>query len=713
MRRRTGGRADPKGLPNGRGRTVLAVTGVFLSAGLGVRLSAQGFPTTPPKATRLAPVHFPPFKEATLPNGLAVVVIEHHEQPVVSVSLAFRAGAIYDPAGKEGLSELAAELLSKGTATRTAEQLASTIEGVGGHLSAGSTEDFLTISVDALSDQLELVFDLLGDVTLHSTFPTSELELARTRALSALALQLSQPGVVAERFFAREIYGRNPYGRSPTRDSYRAVTPDDVTQFARERLRPGGALLVVAGDVTDAQVRDLVTKAFAGWHGAPPSSPTLPAPVTRLTPDILLVHRPGSAQANIVAGNPTIFPTDPVYYPGRVAAQVLGGGPDARLFLILREKKSWTYGAYASLRRHRGLGYWQATAEVRTDVADSALMELLHQIDRIRTELIPDSELTAAKGFLVGSFPLTIETPSQIAGQVANAKLLGLGDDYLRLYRERLSAVTALQARTAAARLFRRNALNLVVVGDGARLYDRLKVIGPVRIVDIDGNALAPGELNPQAARVTLDPAQLASRTDSSQVVVQGKPLGFAVADITRAGDSVVYTEHAVMGGGAFDQRTTVVFSAADAAARRLDQVMSRQGTKAEAHLVYAGGRVKGTNFVPEPDGSLQQVPVDTTVPSGIVDENVAPLVGSSLVLAPGQTLRLAVFTPSEIATKVLTFKVGPAETVVVPAGTFQAYRVDVTGPKTPLVLYVSVDSPHRVVKQEFVGQPVVIELVR
>src|SRR5205823_3851577 len=133
------------------------------------------FPTEPPKPTRLAPVRFPPFKEATLPNGLALVVIEHHEQPVVSVSLAFRAGAIYDPAGKEGLSELTAELLSKGTATRTAEQIASTIEGVGGHLSASSADDFLTISVDALSDQLELVFDLLGDVTLHSTFPTSEL----------------------------------------------------------------------------------------------------------------------------------------------------------------------------------------------------------------------------------------------------------------------------------------------------------------------------------------------------------------------------------------------------------------------------------------------------------------------------------------------------------------------------------------------------------
>ncbi len=209
----------------------------LLSASPSVGLSAQAFPTAPPKPTPLTPVRFPPFKEATLANGLQLVVIEHHEQPVVSATLSFRAGGIYDPAGKEGLSTLAAELLSKGTDNRSAEQIAATIEGVGGTLAATSGDDFLTISADALSDQAELVLDLLGDVTLHPTFPESELELARTRALSALALQLSQPGAVAQRFFGSEIYGRNPYGRSATRESYRAVTRDDVTQFVRQRLR--------------------------------------------------------------------------------------------------------------------------------------------------------------------------------------------------------------------------------------------------------------------------------------------------------------------------------------------------------------------------------------------------------------------------------------------------------------------------------------------
>jgi hypothetical protein len=175
----------------------------------------------------------------------------------------------------------------------------------------------------------------------------------------------------------------------------------------------------------------------------------------------------------------------------------------------------------------------------------------------------------------------------------------------------------------------------------------------------------------------------------------------------------VVYAERSSLGSGTFEQQTTVVFAAADAAARRLDQVMTRQGAKAEAHLTYGAGRVRGTSFAPRPDGSVQQFTVDTAIAPGTVDENVAPFVAAALPLAPGQTVRLAVFTPSEVANKVLTFKVGPPESVTVPAGTFQAYHVDVTGAKFPFVLYVSVATPHRVVKQEFVGQPFVIELVK
>ena len=223
---------------------LLLVAGVSL----GDRLAAQdSFPARPPKPTRLTPARYPPYEEATLPNGLAIVVVARHAQPLVSVSLSFKAGGVYDPAGKEGLAELAAQLLTKGTPTRTAEEIAATVEGSGGRIGANAGDDFLMINVDALADQLELAFTLLGDVVQHPSFPDKEIELARTRQLSALRLAVSEPVSVGLRFLRREIFGPSPYGRYPTEDSYKAVTRDDLVAYAQTRLRPGGALLVVAG----------------------------------------------------------------------------------------------------------------------------------------------------------------------------------------------------------------------------------------------------------------------------------------------------------------------------------------------------------------------------------------------------------------------------------------------------------------------------------
>ena len=318
----------------------------FLALGLAVSAVAQdSFPKKAPAPTPLSPLTFPAFGDFTLPNGVNLVVIENHEQPTVSLSLTFRAGASLDPAGKEGLSELVAELLTKGTPTRTAEQIAATIEGVGGTLSASSDADFLTISTSVLSDHFDLAFGLVADVARRATFPDAELELARTRYLSNLAAELAEPDEIAERFFAKEIYGTHPYGRRTTEASYKAITRDDVKSFAAARLKPAGALLVIAGDVTLGQGRALANKHFTGWTGSAVPVPAFPPVPVKRAPDILLVHRPGSVQSNIIAGNTTIGPRDTNYYAARLATHVLGGGTDSRLFLILREQKGWTYGA--------------------------------------------------------------------------------------------------------------------------------------------------------------------------------------------------------------------------------------------------------------------------------------------------------------------------------------------------------------------------------
>ena len=670
----------------------------------------EPYPTHPPTAAPLRPVQFPPFREVALPNGLTLLLVEHHEQPTLSVSLSFRAGSAYDPAGKEGVAALVAELVTKGTPTRTAEQIAAAIEGVGGGIAASAGDDFLTVSTDVLSDHAELAFTLLADVTRRPTFPAEELELARQRFLSALEVEMSQPNSVAGRAFQKEIYGRHPYGRNTSVAAYRGITRDDVVLFAARRIRPTGALLVVAGDINLARARQLATAAFGAWQGAAPAALVAqPVPTKRAT-DILLVHRPGSVQSNIVIGNTTFLPTDTGYYAARIAAHVLGGGADSRLFLILREQKGWTYGSYAALRRTRGLGYWEATFEGRTEVTDSALAELLYQIDRVRTEVIPDSELTAAKGFLIGSFPLTIETPRQIASVVTNARLLGLGPTYIQRYRERLGAVTGPRARAAAQRTFRRSALTIVVVGDAKTLYDKLKPIAAVRLVDIEGKAMNPADLNPTGGPVAFDTTQIVARSDSFQALVQGNALGGQATKVELSGDSIVYSENTTIGN--FQQRSTVVLNR-DLSMRRTDQTGLVQNQQTRIQLAYSGGRVKGTATSPSPTGTPRSVAVDTTVPAGTIDDNALTLLLTALPLEQGKTFHLNVFSSGDGATKVASVRVGGVEQVAVPAGTIAAYRLDLAGMQLPLVIHVSRDKPRRIVRIAPTGAPLVFELVK
>jgi zinc protease len=675
-------------------------------------LPAQdSFPSHPPRPARLAPPAFPPFEDVRLANGLELLVVERHDQPVASVSLSFHAGGVCDPAGKEGLSTLVADVLTKGTSRRSADEIATAIEAVGGSLEATSGEDFLTISGEALSDQLELVFDMVGDIAAHATFPAAEVELARTHEISALALSLSEPQSLASRFFAHEIYGQNPYGRSAGESSLRAITADDLAHFARERVRPAGALLVVAGDVTLAQAQALAQRSFVDWAGAPPAVPSALGAAVKRTSDILLVNRPGLSQATVLVGNTTISPGDARYYAGRLATYVLGGGADSRLFRVLREEKSWTYDAHAALRRSRGLGYWVAAIEVRTAATDSALKEMLHQIDLVRTVLVPDSELHAAKGYLVGSFPLTIETAAQIAQQVSSAKLLGLDAEYLRYYRARLEGVTAEELRDATRALYHAGAYTIVVVGDAAQLYAPLKAVAPVRLVDQDGRPLVPDVVAPPPTPPPLGPALLTPHSDSFAIVAGGASVGGKRATLIRGGDSVVYTE-AVTLGTAGQQGLTLVLDSATLAPRRVDAVGTAGGQAHETHLVYAEGRVKGTVVIPLAAGHPKTVTIDTALAPGTVDENALDVVIPALPLALGARFSFPVFSADADRSEPLAVAVEDSGTVTVPAGTFQAYKVSVNGGKTPLTMFVTTALPHRLISIDVGGTTLSFQLV-
>lgn len=666
-------------------------------------------PTRPPAPLPLEAMQFPAFTDTALANGLRLIVVTKAEHPVLSLTLAVPAGSYFDPAGKSGLAELAAGLLTKGAGSRTAEEISATIEGVGGTIAAAAGSDFLTVDAAVLAADRQLAFELLADVALRPAFAERELELLRTQTLSALALQRSQPEAIASRAFAKALYGDHPYGRRPEDASVRSITRDDLVQFHAMHVRPSQALLVVAGAVEAAEALALAEAAFGTWSGRSPTPPApRPAP-QRARTEILLVHRPGSVQSNIVVGNTTWMPNDTRGYALTVANQILGGSSDSRLFTILREQKGWTYGAYSGVTRSRQIGSFSATAEVRTEVTDSALVELMAQMRAVGAADVTPDELERQKLTLTGRFPLLTETAAQVASQVANARLLGLPNDYVQTYRQRIAGVTLEQMRAAARAGMRAEAALVVVVGDAAKLAGPLGAIAPVTLVDIEGRALAAGDLAPKATTLELDLARLASATDSFTVLVQGNPFGYQVTSLARDGDGWRYTERSAI-GPIIQQQTEVRFGA-DAAMRTIRQTGRFQGNEMRLDVTYADGTVRGEGMTPGAQGMQPVRYAEVGAPAGTVDDNALHALLPFFRWSANAVFNVPVFASGKGVLEQRTLRVIGQESVTVPAGTFAAYRVDYSGGGAPGTYWIEVDAPHRVLKFGPAGAP--LEFVR
>jgi zinc protease len=692
----------------GRGLIGLVALTVF-----GVGPIRAQFPTEPPPPAELKPLAFPPFQEAALDNGLTIILVENHRLPIVSIRLAVRAGSRDDPADRAGLADMVSDLLTKGTEGRSADQIAAEIEGVGASLSAGAGTDFLFLSTTVLTEHTQLAFDLMSDVVLNATFPEDEFSLAQTRMLSGLRVQQADPSAIADRYFFQELYGEHPYARQASAASVEAMTRADVAEWAAAYLRPAGTLLVLAGDITLESAMAAAERAFGAWSGSRPDGEYAAPPAARAS-DILLVHRPGSQQANILVGSQALPAGHAAYYAAVVGNKLVGLGADSRLYQVLREQYGWTYDAASRLARRADIGYWRANTQVRTEVADSALAELLRQITLARTAAIDADELARAKGFMVGIFPLQIETPQAIASQVANVRLLGLGEEYLRSYRERLDAVSGGEVNRAFRTIIDPDSAVIIVVGDGPALYPTLTRVASVRMIDVEGDPLTLEDLAPRAVALALDLDQVVARRDSFQMLAQGNAIGYQVTDLSFGEDGTVYySEHVAITVMGMTQNSQVAMQLEPLTMVSVDQTVSMQGMKAVTDLDYADGRVSGQAQTPEPTGTVKTIDVDTDVIDGIIDDNAIQALLPALPLADGEEVTINVFRGGQGTAGQLTFTPDGVQEVTVPAGTFQALRVQVTGGEAPLTFYLSTETPRRIVKLEIVGQPIAFELVQ
>lgn len=687
-------------------RRALAAAALTL---LPLALHAQA-PARPPAAGPVKPAALPAFQESRLPNGLRLMLVESHRRPVVSIALMLPAGSVYDPAGKEGLASMVANTLTKGAGTRTAEQVSAAIEGVGGSISASDGLDFMNVRANVLSPDAPLAFELVGDAVARPTFADKEVELARTQAASALTLEQSNPAALAQRYFAAHLYGGHPYGRRANAASVRALAVRDLRDFQAARLVPRGALLVVAGDITMARARQLALTHFGAWTGSPATDVARPAPPVRTRTEIVLVHRPGSVQSNIVVGNLTFRPVDPKFYALTVASKVFGGGSEGRLFRTLREQKSWTYGAYSSMARNRDVGTLIATAEVRNAVTDSALVELLAIERGLAATPVPPAELEGNKGALVGSLPLQLETAQGIAETVGRFTMLGLPTSYIRTLRPRLAAVTAADVQRAARAALRADESLVVVVGDAAQVYEKLAKIAPTRIITTQGDAMQPSDLVPRATSLPVDATLLAERADSFTVMVQGAPMGWQKVALAKTPGGFVY--RTAMQIGAMIQQSGEIAFTSDLTPVSVKSSGNAGPMTMSSELAYANGRVKGTSITPTQAGP-KSVRVDTAIARGVLDENMIGALIPGLRWAPNAKFAVNAFDGRSGTLRQLALNVAGTESVTVPAGTFNAYRVELTGGEAPVTFFVTTAAPHRVVRIVPVGQPLEFVLAK
>ncbi|MDB4890356.1 MAG: putative zinc protease, partial [Gemmatimonadetes bacterium] len=555
-----------------------------------------------------------------------------------------------------------------------------------------------------------LAFELVADAVARPSFEPKEVELARTQLQSALQLEQSQPSSLAARFFAAQLFGAHPYGKRPTATSVGTLTVNDLRAFQKNLLVPKGALLVVAGDIGLARARELAQKSFGSWSGSAMAQSRRATPPIRPRTEILLVHRPGSVQSNIIVGNLTYAPSDPSYYALTVGSRILGGGSDGRLFKSLREQKSWTYGAYSQLSRNRDIGTFEATAEVRNAVTDSALTELLGLTRSLGTTPAPLVELDAAKGGLVGSLPLQLETAQGIAEQVGRYTMLGLPKDFIRTLRPRLAAVSAPQVRAAANKFMRPDQALIVVVGDGAQIYDKLARIAPTRIVNAQGDAMTPADLVPRVTALPVDLTKLTERADSFTVLVQGNPMGHQTTSLKKSANGFTYRSAAII--GPIMQQSFESTFGNDLAPRTVKAEGKVQGQELKIDLAYANGRVKGMSITPTPTGP-KTVNVDTTLAPGVLDDSFVSALVPGLTWTPNAKFTISAFAGTSGTVRQFTMTVAATETITVPAGTFPSYRVEMTGGEQPITFWVTAAQPYRTIKMAFTGAPVEFVLVK
>ncbi len=452
--------------------------------------------TIAPSPAPPRPYHFPQITRRTLPNGLRVLVAENHNAPLFSLRALVRSGADHDTEQTAGLAAIVADLLDEGAGSRDAIQLAEDVGILGGALGTGADWDASYISLDVLSRNGEQASSIFADVAARATLPADGLERVRAERLNEILQQRNEPSAIAGKRFSNLLYGTGTYGNSigGNAESVARLTLDDVRKYYLQHYVPNNSSIVVSGDVDVNDALALVERTFGDWaRGDEPPRPTVSArPID--SSRIYVIDRPQAVQSEIRVGHIGVARTTADYFPLSVMNAIFGGVFNSRINLNLRERHGYTYGARSQFAFRRQAGPFVIAAPVRNEVTRESVSEMLAELRRIRTGDLEDHELDDTKSYLMGVFPATVQTASDIASRLVDMELYSLPEDYFDRYRETIAAVTKDDITRVAQKYLDPDRVVIVIVGNAQQIREPLGALGlPMHELDIEGNQLAVG----------------------------------------------------------------------------------------------------------------------------------------------------------------------------------------------------------------------------
>jgi predicted Zn-dependent peptidase len=415
-----------------------------------------------------------------LDNGLAVTLVPYGTIPKVTVRLGVRTGNVDEKSSEVWLSDLTGAMLTEGTATRTATQIAEDAARMGGSIDVNVTEDRTDIGGDVLSEFGPDMVALVADVVRNPKLPDAELARLKTDRLRDLSIAKSQPRPIAQEKFRAVLYGDHPYGRLfPTEEMLKGYTPAQVRDFWDKNYGAARSHLYVAGRFDDAAVEAAVRKAFADWKkGAPPAEKP-PSPKSERA--VYLIDRPGAVQSTIDLGMPVIDPSKADWDALSLTNTLLGGSFASRITSNIREQKGYTYSPNSQISNRYRDAYWVEVADVTTNVTGPALKEILGEIDRLQAEPPTQAELRGFQNYRAGTFVLQNSSRPGIIGQLEFVDLHGLPADYLNGYVKRVYAITPQQVQDMARKYIQDDKATIVIVGDKKVIEDQVKPYGTIK----------------------------------------------------------------------------------------------------------------------------------------------------------------------------------------------------------------------------------------